>query len=257
LIGTVDSVDWNHGISTIETLEGRGFRCFCENEQEKGGEAIMKWIATNVLRAAFVLIVMCGMFPLANAQEVSRDCGGGDCGGGSTVTGEQTRSSNWHLAIEGVDAVNRPAVGCIVVEYDAWADVGELTWSISGTNVSINPATGEVEVCDNSCGSYTVTVTDQRHSSVSKDVRIENAGHFVEIAREAKSGWCGSYGGCHCIKGKYYYDISWTDFCKRNPECMITTGNPCGCDCNAGGGCNCGSADGPFWIKITREWQCW
>jgi hypothetical protein len=264
LIRTVDSVDLNQEMSTLETLEGRGFRCFCENEQEKGGEAIMKWIATNVLRAAFVLIVMCGMFPLANAQEVSRDCGGGDCGGGSTIPDNLTFSPGFHPGvcpgkepiISGPDAV----VSNSGTQYTAIGGMGKKTWSVTGTGASISDS-GYLTLSAAACGGFLVTVTDTCGQSATLRGRISDRGQWIPYSHHYRfeaPNCVSSYTTCFVHKHaadvvEYSYwgglwDKDTEGPCGWSAPTLITSSADAMSECGfCVGNCLCCYAHGEFW----------
>jgi len=64
-----------------------------------------------------------------------------------------------------------------------------FTWTITGTDVSIDASTGVVTVSANACGSFTVTATDACGYSAGKGARVANAGHWSIIDRENDCGW--------------------------------------------------------------------
>jgi hypothetical protein len=74
----------------------------------------------------------------------------------------------------------------------ACCNQGNVAWTITGNNVSINPSTGVVTVAPNACGAFTVTATDACYHSASKTIRIANAGYWVRVS----SYQCNDGGEC-------------------------------------------------------------
>jgi hypothetical protein len=80
------------------------------------------------------------------------------------------------LEIHGPETTTKPGN----VGYSSTGGRGGFTWQVSGAGVSMNPSQpGVVDLSDQACGSFTVTVMDSCGNAASKDVRITNNGRWV------------------------------------------------------------------------------
>ena len=152
------------------------------------------------------------------------------------------------LTLSGSDAATSPGG----YQYSVAGGLQGYAWSVSGTGAEIDQ-TGYVTLDSSACGSFAVTVTDSCGVAASMDVRITNQGQWSIVNEIAAPSYCGSQGGCDCIKGKYRYIQAWESFCQGKSECMVAS-DACGCDCNLGGACYCPSND--IWHQIQYEWVC-
>lgn len=129
------------------------------------------------------------------------------------------------LTLTGSETATKPGG----YQFTAEGGFSPYTWSVSGTGVTVDD-TGYVTLDGNACGSFTVTVTDGCGKTASMDVRITNAGQWVQITNCQRSPFWGPvvaicYQGIRQTKDYYTddtYPAAWTSPC-GGPDCF----SPC------------------------------
>ncbi|MBI4822855.1 MAG: putative metal-binding motif-containing protein [Nitrospirae bacterium] len=142
---------------------------------------------------------------------------------------------------------------------------GDIRWCVEGAGVSID-ASGVVSLSSSACGAFSVSATDSC-GTVSKDVRVTDAGQWVEVS-SCSCNNCAypPFSISDCYSGRTRYGEVHSIWAYGSmQDCAERTAGKCtplcGSLCHPGGNACYMRADGAIlfdciWISVTYEWKC-